>query len=95
MKRFHQKKKSVFKKIMKYLKSLILTFRPRLRLSEVGMFKTCLGLLAAMLADNIEIGGELHIERLYLFCLIWTFGGLLDAGDRKGFSDLLKELSTA
>ena len=71
------------------------TFRPRLRLSEVGMFKTCLGLLAAMLADNIEIGGELHIERLYLFCLIWTFGGLLDASDRKGFSDLLKELSTA
>ena len=59
------------------------------------MFKTCLGLLAAMLADNIEIGGELHIERLYLFCLIWTFGGLLDASDRKGFSDLLKELSTA
>ena len=69
--------------------------RPRLKLSEVGMFKTCLGLLAAMLADNIEIGGELHIERLYLFCLIWTFGGLLDAADRKAFSDLLKELSTA
>jgi len=59
------------------------------------MFKTCLGLLAAMLADNIEIGGELHIERLYLFCLIWTFGGLLDASDRKAFSDLLKTLSTA
>ncbi|XP_053397319.1 dynein axonemal heavy chain 5-like isoform X6 [Mercenaria mercenaria] len=69
--------------------------KPRLKLSEVGMFKTCLGLLAAMLADNIEIGGELHIERLYLFCLIWTFGGLLDASDRKSFSDLLKTLSTA
>ncbi|XP_052807484.1 dynein axonemal heavy chain 5-like isoform X7 [Mya arenaria] len=69
--------------------------KPRVRLSEVGMFKTCLGLLAAMLADNIEIGGELHIERLYLFCLIWTFGGLLDAHDRKVFSDLLKTLSTA
>ncbi|KAL4232681.1 hypothetical protein ACF0H5_007369 [Mactra antiquata] len=69
--------------------------KPRLKLSEVGMFKTCLGLLAAMLADNIEIGGELHIERLYLFCLIWTFGGLLDANDRKAFSDLLKTLSTA
>lgn len=69
--------------------------RPRLKLSEVGMFRTCLGLLSAMLADNIEIGGELHIERLYLFCLIWTFGGLLDATDRKGFSDVLKTLSTA
>ncbi|XP_076466964.1 uncharacterized protein LOC143298129 [Babylonia areolata] len=69
--------------------------KPRLHLSEVGMFRTCLGLLSAMLADNIEIGGELHIERLFLFCLIWTFGGLLDAADRKAFSDLLKTLSTA
>lgn len=73
----------------------ILHSRPRLRLSEVGMFRTCLGLLSAMLADNIEIGGELHIERLYLFCLIWTYGGLLDAADRKAFSDLLTTLSTA
>jgi len=48
-----------------------------------------------MLADNVEIGGEAHIERLYLFCLMWTFGGLLDKADRKGFSDLLKSLSTA
>ncbi|XP_070190368.1 uncharacterized protein [Littorina saxatilis] len=69
--------------------------KPRLHLSEVGMFRTCLGLLSAMLADNIEMGGELHIERLYLFCLIWTFGGQLDAADRKGFSDLLKTLSSS
>ncbi|KAL5009692.1 hypothetical protein ScPMuIL_011997 [Solemya velum] len=66
-----------------------------LKLSEVGLFSTCLGLLSAMLADNIEIGGELHIERLFLFCLIWTFGGLLDGVDRRGFSDLLKTLSSA
>ncbi|KAK6187606.1 hypothetical protein SNE40_005595 [Patella caerulea] len=69
--------------------------RPKLKLSEVGLFKTCLGLLSAMLADNIEIGGEMHIERMFLFCLIWTFGGLLDQQDRKAFSDLLKTLSSA
>ncbi|XP_052708586.1 uncharacterized protein LOC128183562 isoform X10 [Crassostrea angulata] len=69
--------------------------RPRLSLSLVGMFKTCLGLLSSMLANNNEIGGELHIERLYLFCLIWTFGGLLDSADRKSFSDILKNLSNA
>lgn len=74
---------------------MIVLIRPRLQQSEVGMFRTCLGLLSAMLADNIEIGGELHIERLFLYCLIWTFGGMLDANDRKGFSDLLKTLSTA
>lgn len=70
-------------------------FRPHLQLSEVGLLRTCLALLAAMLADNIEVAGELHVERLYLFCLMWTFGGLLDANDRKAFSDLLKTLSTA
>ncbi|KAJ8314952.1 hypothetical protein KUTeg_007102 [Tegillarca granosa] len=69
--------------------------KPQVKLSLVGMFKACLGLLSAMLADNIEIGGELHIERLYLFCLIWTFGGLLEGQERKQFSDLLKTLSTA
>ncbi|KAK2146621.1 hypothetical protein LSH36_594g02049 [Paralvinella palmiformis] len=69
--------------------------RPRVKLSEVGMFKTTLNLLSAMLADNIELGGELHIERLYLFCLMWTYGGLLDEKDRTGFSDLLSTLSTA
>ncbi|XP_055889445.1 dynein axonemal heavy chain 8-like isoform X4 [Biomphalaria glabrata] len=69
--------------------------KPSLQLSEVGMLHSCLALLSAMLADNIEVSGELHIERLYLFCLIWTFGGLLDISDRKPFSDLLTTLSTA
>ncbi len=69
--------------------------RPRIQLSEVGMFQTCINLLSAMLAENVEIGGELHIERLYLFCLMWSFGGLLEDKDMKGFNDLLGTLSTA
>ncbi|XP_074662754.1 uncharacterized protein LOC141915202 [Tubulanus polymorphus] len=69
--------------------------KPNIRLTEVGMFKSCLNLLSAMLADNVQIGGELHIERLYLFCLIWSFGGLLEDAERKTFSDLLKTLSSA
>ena len=44
---------------------------------------------------NTDIGGELHIERLYLFSLIWSFGGLLDEPDRKRFSELLLSLTTA
>ena len=39
--------------------------------------------------------GELHIERLYLFCVMWSYGGLLDEKDKKGFNDLLGTLSTA
>ena len=74
---------------------LFLPPRPRIQLSEVGMFQTCINLLSAMLAENVEIGGELHIERLYLFCLMWSFGGLLEDKDMKGFNDLLGTLSTA
>ncbi|KAI8520697.1 hypothetical protein Bbelb_004510 [Branchiostoma belcheri] len=62
---------------------------------EVGMFQNCLNLLKAMLDDNVEIGGELHVERLYLFCLIWTFGGLLQGTDRQAFSNLLTSLTSA
>ena len=48
-----------------------------------------------MLADNIEIGGELHIERLYLFCLMWTYAGLLNEKQSRGFNQLLATLSNA
>ena len=59
------------------------------------MFQTCINLLSAMLADNREIGGKQHIERLYLFCLIWSYGGLLEGTDRHAFSDIMKTLSSA
>ena len=62
---------------------------------KVGLFKACLNILSAMLADNVEIGGELHIERLYLFCLMWTFGGLLGSKDQKEFGHLLSRVSSA
>lgn len=38
--------------------------------------------------------GELHIERIFLFSLIWSFGVLLDDHDRRKFSDLLLTLTT-
>ncbi|XP_071801693.1 uncharacterized protein [Asterias amurensis] len=69
--------------------------RPLVQVCEVGLFKMCLGLLTAMLNEHVEIGGELHIERLFLFCLIWSFGGLLEGNDRKNFSDLLRTLTSA
>ncbi|XP_033113255.1 dynein heavy chain 5, axonemal-like isoform X2 [Anneissia japonica] len=70
--------------------------KPRMYVCEVGMFQMCLGLLTAMLNEiNVSIGGELHIERLFLFCLIWSFGSLLEGNDRKNFSDLLRTLTSA
>ena len=70
-------------------------YRPRLRQSDIGMFQTCLSLLSAILAENIHVSGELHIERIYLFCLMWSYGSFLEDKDRKAFNELLKTLSTA
>ncbi|CAH3196290.1 unnamed protein product, partial [Porites evermanni] len=69
--------------------------RPFMKICEVGLFNTCLAMLKALIEGNTDIGGELHIERLYLFSLIWSFGGLLDEPDRKKFSELLLSLTTA
>lgn len=69
--------------------------RMQLPVTEVGLFKSCLNVLSAMLEDNHEIGGDVHIERLFLFCLMWTFGGLLGPVDQKRFSDVLTTLSNA
>ncbi|XP_064411344.1 dynein axonemal heavy chain 5-like [Latimeria chalumnae] len=59
--------------------------------TEVGLFQTCSNLLGAMLDDKAQsIGGQLHIERLFLFCLIWTVGGLLESTEKKKFNNILK-----
>ena len=69
--------------------------KPILPAREESLFISCLSLLGAMLSENSNIGGEMHIERLYLYCLIWTFGGVLEQSDQRGFSDLLYRLVTA
>ena len=69
--------------------------RPMLPVGEECLFISCLNLLGAMLNENTVIGSEIHIERLFLFCLIWTFGSVLEQSDQKGFSDLLYKLVTA
>ncbi|XP_071504103.1 dynein axonemal heavy chain 5-like [Diadema antillarum] len=85
-----------FNKIMDAVVNFVLfETKPLANMTEIGTFKACLGLLESMLNEHIEIGGELHIERLFLFCLIWTFGGLLEGSDRKNFSDLLRTLTSS
>ncbi|XP_044146080.1 dynein axonemal heavy chain 5-like isoform X2 [Bufo gargarizans] len=59
--------------------------------TEVGLFHSVTSLLAIMLNDKAQsIGGQLHIERLFIFCLIWSVGSLIECAERKKFSDLLK-----
>ena len=69
--------------------------KPMLPVREESLFESCLHLLGAMLAENTNISGDMHIERLFLYCLIWTFGGVLEENDQRGFSDLLYRLVTA
>jgi dynein heavy chain len=74
------------------IKYVLVDSKPILPVREEGLFVSCLSLLGAMLSENNNISGEMHIERLYLYCLIWTFGGVLEPYDQKGFSDLLNKL---
>ena len=64
--------------------------KPILPVREEGLFTSCLQLLGAMLAEST--GGETHTERLFLFCLVWTFGAVLEANEQRGFSELLYQL---
>eukprot|EP00794_Sanderia_malayensis_P000407 gene407-1042_t len=70
--------------------------RPCLKLSETALFSSCLTLLSALLQEHTDLGGDLHTERLFVFSLIWTFGGLLTREqDKNSFSQLLLSVSTA
>ncbi|KAM9316607.1 uncharacterized protein PAF06_007656 [Gastrophryne carolinensis] len=65
--------------------------KPIVPVTEVGLFRSCTNLLTVMLNDKAQsIGGQLHIERLFIFCLIWSVGNLVEVSERKKFSDLLK-----
>ncbi|XP_068137634.1 dynein axonemal heavy chain 5-like isoform X2 [Hyperolius riggenbachi] len=65
--------------------------KPVVPVTEVGLFHSCTNLLTVMLNDKAQsIGGQLHIERLFIFCLIWSVGTLIDIAERKKFSELLK-----
>ncbi|KAM4043310.1 dynein axonemal heavy chain 5-like isoform 1-T1 [Anomaloglossus baeobatrachus] len=59
--------------------------------TEVGLFHSFTNLMTILLNDKAQsIGGQLHIERLFIFCLIWSVGSLIEYSERKKFSDLLK-----
>ncbi|XP_077343463.1 dynein axonemal heavy chain 5-like [Lithobates pipiens] len=65
--------------------------KPIIPVTEVGLFHSCTNLLTVMLNDKAQsIGGQLHIERLFVFCLIWSVGALIETSERKRFSELLK-----
>ncbi|XP_075255403.1 dynein axonemal heavy chain 5-like isoform X4 [Convolutriloba macropyga] len=94
----------VFKKLFPPLVSLVLhELSTRIPVCEVGLVDNCLSFLTTLmknsdveLEDYVNVtGGLIHVERLFLFSLIWTFGGLLTKEERKPMNDLIRNLSTA
>ncbi|RDD45872.1 Dynein heavy chain 5, axonemal [Trichoplax sp. H2] len=65
------------------------------KVCEIGLFQTCLSLLTALLEEQAEVIADLHIERLFLFSVIWSYGMIMNDHDRGRFSNLMKSLSTA
>ena len=60
-------------KVLKPLKYVPFFFcRPRLKLSEVGMFKTCLGLIALKYVPFSFVGQDLNYQKLV--CLRHVLG---------------------
>ncbi|KAJ1151043.1 hypothetical protein NDU88_003830 [Pleurodeles waltl] len=83
--------KAFYKTLDPILNFVLHDAKPLVPVTEVGLFGTCTKLLTAMLNDKAQsIGGQLHIERLFIFCLIWSVGGLLDTTEMKKFNELIK-----
>uniref|UniRef100_A0A7M5WVD3 Uncharacterized protein n=2 Tax=Clytia hemisphaerica TaxID=252671 RepID=A0A7M5WVD3_9CNID len=94
---FHVLQRSFHKSVDRCLQFVQDEARCCVTLSEGSLFSSCLSMLSSLLRDHQEsLAGELHIERLYLFSLIWTFGSLLiHDQERHQFNALLLSLSNA
>ena len=44
-------------------------------------------------AETGEVFEKMHVERLFLFSVVWSFGSLLQGPDRIHFSDFIKTLT--
>jgi dynein heavy chain len=66
-------------------------------LSRVGIMSRLFGLLDAMLKkaelSTSPSDRDLELERLFLFALLWTVGGLFEEEDRGRFDEYLRTLS--
>ena len=71
---------------------------PVVKVCNTGLFRTFINLLTAMLDNFAEVkaesNSEVLMERIVLFCLIWSLGGLLPLHQQQPFSDTVKSLTT-
>jgi len=72
--------------------------RPVMQVSRVGMIEGCCQLLDSLLSiSDLASNSDqlaLEIERLFLYSLTWSVGGLLEVDDRIKFTKYISDIST-
>ena len=71
--------------------------KPVMTSTRLGAVTGCFRLLESLISEVIEDGSDLdaaECERLFLYSLAWSLGGLLTAEDRIKFDDYLRTLAT-
>jgi len=66
-----------------------------MKVSQVHLVTNCFHLLEGLLAHSEEIQRghtKEQLERLFIFCLCWSLGALLETEDRIKFSNFLRDL---
>ena len=73
---------------------IIRKMNPVMKTSRIGQVTGLFNLLTGLLADaalNRDQDFEIKLERLFLYCFIWTVGGVLEPGCRAKMSSYLEE----
>ncbi|CAI9717935.1 dynein heavy chain 8, axonemal-like [Octopus vulgaris] len=62
--------------------------------NEVGMITTSLQILTVLLSNCHTVSSDTHIKKLFVFSLLWSFGGHLSSNDRLHFNEFLQKIRT-
>ena len=83
-----------FQRTFEYVFQFLAEHKPVLQCTnELGLLASCLSLLGALLADNQSPTQDTHLERLFIFSVISSFGTVLAETDHKLFGDGLKNIT--
>eukprot|EP00741_Cyanophora_paradoxa_P017811 tig00021017_g17202.t1 len=78
------------------LRFMALELKPMMLVTQITSAMTIVNLLTGILEDSVnsnEVYPEAHLERIFIYCLIWGIGGLLEIKDRIKFDAHLRTLT--
>ncbi|XP_052821623.1 dynein axonemal heavy chain 5 isoform X2 [Octopus bimaculoides] len=62
--------------------------------NEVGMITTSLQILTVLLSNCHTVSSDTHIKKLFVFSILWSFGGHLSSNDKLHFNEFLQKVRT-